>query len=73
MLLPTGSVEALLPIGDTTRADVIERRQDGDWYVTHYLGTGLVGMFQLICGGPTGSDDQWLHIAETFEFLPIEE
>ena len=76
VLLPSGSVEAYLPIGETTRVDVIERRQDGDWYITHYLGVGplgTVGMFQFTCGGPTGSDDQWLSIAKTIERLPAEE
>ena len=38
-----------------------------------YLSTDGVGYYSLTCGGPYPPDDDWLSIAESFEFLPPEE
>ena len=37
------------------------------------VGTGDSSFFNIVCSSPTPPEDRWLSIAETFEFLPVEE
>jgi hypothetical protein len=38
-----------------------------------YFGEEGGSVFNIWCAGPERSDDDWLSVAETFEFLPAEE
>jgi hypothetical protein len=75
--LPPGrtrsTTEILLPAGSATRIDWDIVEPDGDHYSSTYNLAGLDGPTWLDCEGPERPDDDWLSIAETFEFLPAEE
>ena len=41
-------------------------------YIATYMGKGVMA-FMVVCVGEERAEDDWLSIAETFEFLPAEE
>lgn len=67
------TTEILVPAGPATRIDMVGHEPDRDWYSTTYNLVGPNGRAWLGCDGPELPGDHWLSIAETLEFLPVEE
>ena len=65
--------EVTLGAGPALRVDMVERIADGDLHNSVYAVDTPDGLALLDCGGFARPDDDWLSIAETFEFLPTEE
>ena len=60
-----------LPVGDAIRIDM-ELPDTGSSGVVYLLTDGT-DPYSLMCRAPDPPEDRWLSIAETFEFLPVEE
>jgi hypothetical protein len=70
--LPAG--RAIRFIADfTLDPEFDESDSDSARYLTTYILTDGLGFLTLACYAPERPDDDWLSIAETIEFLPIEE
>lgn len=65
--------EVTLGVGPALRVDMVERFADGDVHNSVYAVDTPDGLALLDCGGLARPDDDWLSIAETFEWLPGEE
>jgi hypothetical protein len=63
-----------LPAGRTGRADYTSPRPDGaDVEVTRFVWLRNGVVYALTCGDVARPDGDWVSIAESFEFLPVEE
>ncbi len=65
-----------LPAGAAARIDVSEdaaSAPSGHTETSEYVMTDGLNQWRLTCSGLERPDDDWLSIAETFEWLPIEE
>jgi hypothetical protein len=60
-----------LPTGDAVRIDMDVPEEGRS--LTQYLLTDGAGFYSLACIASEPPADRWLPIAETFEFLPVEE
>jgi len=60
-----------LPVGDGIRIDM-EVPEEGFSGATYMLTDGAT-FYGLMCDASNPPEDRWLSIAETFEFLPVEE
>ena len=66
------TTEVMLPAGTSSRLDVVEHAEDGDWYGATYDLAAPNGIVWLICiGFGERPDDDWLSIARTLEFIPL--
>jgi hypothetical protein len=68
------ATDVMLPAGAATRFDFGDPDKYGDWHRADYRFTAPDGVVWLLCKSVGARpDDDWLSIAETFEFLPAEE
>jgi hypothetical protein len=67
----TTSLALRLPVGDVIRIDT-EVPEEGYFSSIYLLHDGTT-FYGLMCDASDAPDDDWLSIAETFEFLPAEE
>jgi hypothetical protein len=65
------AVALTLPAGYAVRVRTEHADPEKDW--AYYRMTDGLSLAVLGCAASSGPDDHWLSVAETFEFLPIEE